>query len=1086
MKTILFAFTLVLAGISAATQPGTLDTTFKTTGGPNGSITAIARQKDGKVLIGGTFTAVNSAPRGNIARLLSSGTVDLTFNPGTGFNGPVHAIVVQTDGKILVGGSFTTFNGITCSSLVRLNANGSLDLTYKRGTLDGQVRALALQNDGRILVGGTFSLSNGVSRNSLSRRNTDGSEDLSFSPLFGSSTTIHTLHILTGGKILAAGTFTSYALASATHIIKLNADGQRDITFTPPLMSGSGFTSTAVQKDGRIIAVGEVIVAGEMFTRRIARFSTDGNLDTTYATSTTLDSTVNVVGLQTDGKAILGGNFLSVSGTSAARLARLKADGTLDTSYQSGSGPSSAVTALHVHTDNKTLIGGTFTSYNGSGRAHIARILSSGLVDSAFNSASNATQFRAVAVQADGKVLLGGDFTTYNGLPRNRLVRLKTDGTLDTTFIIGSGADAPVNAIALQPDGKILVAGEFSNFNSQPHSGLTRLNPDGTVDTAFDIGDGAEGAGIVNTILLQPDGKILVGGQFSDFDNGSSSGIARLLPDGSLDPTFLPGNGTTGVIRTLALRPDGRVLAGGSFTTFASGPASNLVCLSPSGPVDTSFDTAIGGPNAPVRTLALLPDGDIIIGGDFTLYRTATRNRLARVNPNGTLDSSFDPGPGTDIGVTAIFAQPDEKVVAVGGFSTARGQQRNSIVRFTAEGTLDPSFHIGSGADQPINAITVQPDGKLLIAGDFNDYNGAAATGVARLLQTYAHTAATFTGITTAEDTSLSTLFGKVSLTLTATGSFTGSITLGTEKVTLTGSFNRDGVATITAVRKDKSLLYINLSLRRGANGGAMVQGQVQDLQARRVSLLAHAPYFSSTTRPAGHFSGKHLISLINDNTAQGTLPPSGHGYLTATVSTTGSVTLVGRAPDGTVLSTSVKLGEEGHLLLHLPLYTSKGFINGSITITEYEEEKPSSGILLWSRPTSTTYPTGFLAELEASGSLYLPAPTGQPPISGSLTLAITGGHLVTTGPSVADGQVTFGANNVGIIGNTTMNSLKISINRSAGTFSGSFIPPGLSKAATFYGILHYATDGYGYILITIGGVTLPSSVLLTLNSMSM
>jgi len=234
----------------------------------------------------------------------------------------------------------------------------------------------------------------------------------------------------------------------------------------------------------------------------------------------------------------------------------------------------------------------------------------------------------AIAVQADGKILIGGNFTTLapNGgaaVTRSYIARLNTDGTLDASF--DPNASFVVASIAVQADGKILIGGNFSSLS--PNGGTTvtrnriaRLNPDGTVDASFDPNADSE----VDSIAVQADGKILIGGFFNTLSpNGGAAvtrkHIARLNADGTLDASFDPNANTQPY--SIAVQVDGKILIGGSFRT-----------LSPNG-------------------------GSAV-----------TRNRIARLNLDGTLDASFDPNADND--VDSIAVQADGKILLGGDFSS--------------------------------------------------------------------------------------------------------------------------------------------------------------------------------------------------------------------------------------------------------------------------------------------------------------------------------------------------------------------------------------------------------------------------------
>jgi uncharacterized delta-60 repeat protein len=146
-----------------------------------------------------------------------------------------------------------------------------------------------------------------------------------------------------------------------------------------------------------------------------------------------------------------------------------------------------------------------------------------------------------LSIQSDGKILVGGSFTTYKGLTQNYIVRLNTDGSLDSTFDVGVGFDNQVRAITIQPDGKILVGGNFTTYKGLTQTRIVRLNTDGSLDSTFDVGTGFNT--LVLSLLTQSDGKILVGGNFSTYKGLTQNFIARLNIDGSLDSTFNIGTG---------------------------------------------------------------------------------------------------------------------------------------------------------------------------------------------------------------------------------------------------------------------------------------------------------------------------------------------------------------------------------------------------------------------------------------------------------------------------------------------------------------------------------------------------------------
>ena len=240
----------------------------------------------------------------------------------------------------------------------------------------------------------------------------------------------------------------------------------------------------------------------------------------------------------------------------------LAAPGDVDLSFDAGSGVNGTVNAVVLQSDGKVLVGGDFTTVRGAFRNGIARLNADGSVDGTLDPGTGANgSVSCLALQADGKVLVGGAFGTVNGVSRSCIARLNADRSVDNTFNPGTGVNGSVNSLVLQPDGKVLVGGGFTDINGVSRNYIARLHPDGSVDSAFNPGTGANDT--VCPVVLQPDGRVLIGGWFGSLDGVSRNHIARLNTDGSVDGTFNPGTGADSIVYSLALQPDGKVLAGG-------------------------------------------------------------------------------------------------------------------------------------------------------------------------------------------------------------------------------------------------------------------------------------------------------------------------------------------------------------------------------------------------------------------------------------------------------------------------------------------------------------------------------------------
>ncbi|HEX8492185.1 MAG TPA: Calx-beta domain-containing protein [Pyrinomonadaceae bacterium] len=446
-----------------------------------------------------------------------------------------------------------------------------------------------------------------------------------------------------------------------------------------------------------------------------------------------------------------------------ALLSVISTSGLISTAYTagiSGSGPipTPAAGALSFSSstnsvnEDSTSATATLTRTGGTDNAVVAKValtdvttsladhgLNQGTLDTSFNSGSGATsgssalpQFvSAVALQPDGKIIIGGAFIFYDGTTRNRIARLNSDGTLDATFDPGTGADNHVYAITLQPDGKIIIGGIFTDYNGTARNRIARLNDDGTLDETFDPGAGANDE--VQAIVVQPDGKIIIGGGFSSYDNVTNHDVARLNSNGTPDPTFSSGTGANAGVSALALTEDGDLLVGGGFTSFNGSSGRRIVRLNDNGSLDSAFSAVTGLSLAP-RSIVLQPDGKLIVGGEWIGNDSELgKRRIVRLNEDGSEDTSFNNGAGANGSVEAVALQPDGKIVIGGFFNSFNETTRTRIARLNDDGTLDEVFDPGTGANSIVFELIVQPDGKIISGGLFTFYNDSSSNGIARI-----------------------------------------------------------------------------------------------------------------------------------------------------------------------------------------------------------------------------------------------------------------------------------------------------------------------------------------------------------------
>jgi len=353
--------------------------------------------------------------------------------------------------------------------------------------------------------------------------------------------------------------------------------------------------------------------------------------------------------------------------------------------------------------------------------------------------------------QADGKLLIGGFFLDYNGVTgRDMMLRLNSDGTLDTSFntnaVDGAKFNGEILDINVQPDGKILVGGAFTDYGTANRNYLVRLNSDGTTDTAFcaNAVDGAQFAFYIESIIIQSDGKILVGGWYNDYAGTvNRSRLIRLNSDGTLDTAFCnnasDGAKFQGVVYSLDVQSDGKILAGGNFPNYGGTTGRNyLVRLNSDGTLDTAFCNNASDSskfNSTVHTLKVQSDGQILAGGGFTNYGTAGTDRLIRLNTNGTLDTGFtNPASGSSkfsAAVLSLDIEQSNQILVGGAFINYAGVTgRNYLVRLNSDGTTDTAFSTAAVDSAKfsnfIYTATSTPDGKVLVGGFFTNYAGTA------------------------------------------------------------------------------------------------------------------------------------------------------------------------------------------------------------------------------------------------------------------------------------------------------------------------------------------------------------------------
>lgn len=600
---------------------GSLDETFTPvvtdigSGSSGEPIQAVSIQDDGKILIAGNFNEVNGVSQLRLARLNIDGSFDPTYTIGSGFNEVIKSIKLQPDGKLLVAGAFTEFNAVSHNQIVRLNTDGSLDTSFNSGDGVGRfqpsngfiesrdIEHINIQSDGKILIGGDYNRYNENPVSRFTRLNGDGTLDISFfnvDDLGIGIAVINSSLILSNGDFVIGGNIDKHNQYRKAGIIKLNSIGEVDLSFNSGHGPTYGYFSTRIRTIQK--ASGSKFYVGglfreydDVFSKNFVRVNTDGSIDASFNTGTDeltngFDGEVFDAVEQPDGKVIVVGEFENYNSNVAPGIIRLNNDGTVDNTFNIGSGVDTAsgnrIEAITIQTDGKLLIGGFFAEFNSVASRNFGRLNTDGSLDVSFDvgtGSSSAVEF--ITLLDNGQIIIPAFI--YNGeMMSGRLAKINTDGSRDMSFSAAGISTGRTEIVRILNDGKLLVGGSYSSQGK-----LLRLNADGSLDATFNPADVDGGGSRIHDIKLQADGKIIIGGNFDNIGARIIRGLARLNNDGTFDETFNPENlpedpdtfaGTddfSNTVYTLELRDSGQLLLGGDFRSYNTQPKAPLIAV---------------------------------------------------------------------------------------------------------------------------------------------------------------------------------------------------------------------------------------------------------------------------------------------------------------------------------------------------------------------------------------------------------------------------------------------------------------------------------------------------------------------------
>jgi uncharacterized delta-60 repeat protein len=689
---------------------GSIDTTFNPgQTGFNGTVRCMVTQSDGKIIAGGDFTTYSGSASNFLVRINTDGTRDTTFTAT--LNTSVYTAAVQSDGKIIIGGAFTLVNAVSVPRLARLNSNGTRDTTWNPGTAGANnlVRNVNIQSDGKILAVGDFTAYSGSTRNRIVRTETNGTIDTTFNIGTGLGNAAYNVHLQSDGKIITAGAFNIYSGSSNNYIVRINSDGTKDNTFTIGTGFNQTVYISSLQPDGKIIAAGIFTTYSGSSNNYIVRVNSNGTKDNTFNVGTGLDAfgwaggVNNSISYDTQNNVYIASDNVTYSGSAIPRIFKLKPDGTLDTTFNAGAGLNRFGLA-NIISGSRLYTAGTFTNYKFTGSTGIAMISDSATLSSSFNPGIGFNgDVWAMTKQSTSRIIVGGAFSNYSGSFRNRIIGLNSNGTIDSGFNIGSsGANSIVYALGTQTDDKIIVGGTFTTYSGSSTSTtrLMRLNSNGSQDLTYNTGTGLNSYPL--SILPTADGKVLILGLFTTYSGSAINYIMRTNSNGTRDTTFNTGIGFgAGQFGyTAVTQSDGKYIVGGNFNTYSGSSANRGIArLNTNGTLDLTFDDGAGF-NQLVSALAIQSDGKIIAGGQFTTYSGSSINRITRINTNGTRDTSFNVGTGLDGNVSAngITIGSDGTIYCLGSFTTYSGSNSRGIVAINPNGTINQTFNLGTAS----------------------------------------------------------------------------------------------------------------------------------------------------------------------------------------------------------------------------------------------------------------------------------------------------------------------------------------------------------------------------------------------------
>lgn len=640
--------------------------------------------------------------------------------------GALSSQAVLPDGRYYLSGTFVSFDGSPVRHIVRINLNGTRDLTFVAPEFDGNVLGLALQPDGLLLAIGTFTRANGEAAGGIVRLLPDGSIDRTFSVGTGFLRGINQFFVAPGGSIFALqGLGPFQGMGDYNYIARLTPTGSIDPAFSEPTFTragGAGFPlKFAVSPDGSLYVAGDFDQVNGVPRNRLVRILPNGSIDPAFNPGIGPDGRIQAMIVTADGKLVLGGEFVSYQGTPARYIARINPDGRLDPTFVTGFGFSNVVTFLARLPGESLLVSSIGSSYNGSSISGPVRLSGSGVLDASFRF-EPPSFLSAIGNFFNGQILATGH--ARDGSGRAIVSLLNSNGQ-------ASGVSSPplrypgeVQLLAHLPRGKILAAGNFTHVNGVPARHVARFNPDFTLDRSF-VANGFPT--IVRQGVVLPDSRIVL-----IHDNA----ISRLNADGSRDTSFAVGGQAANFSNCHpVVLPDGNVFVQTRSPTWAGTAVTNgFVILGPNGQRLLGHSFLPGPPAGSfISNVTALPHRQLLVTGTFKSWNGVSRTNVVRLNANGSVDPTFNLDVRVFPGADYIHPAENNPVYQRDGrllFNS--GDEPHNLYRFTAEGVLDSSFTASLPRLFSGGQFFIQPDDRIVLSSEIYS-NGQRSPFLARL-----------------------------------------------------------------------------------------------------------------------------------------------------------------------------------------------------------------------------------------------------------------------------------------------------------------------------------------------------------------